>query len=275
MKVARVFCSKTSQTPDDEDAFTGYPGLFERSKGYSKILINVVFTWDIPWAEKLAAAWKDIAPVEVGGPAIGSRGEEFSPGLFLKKGCVITSRGCPNRCWFCSVWKREGQQIRELPIVDGWIVQDDNLLSCSEDHVRNVFKMLERQPIRPTFSGGLEAAKLNRWNVELLRGSKPQQIFFAYDTPDDYEPLIEARKMLTEAGWSLSSHRVRAYVLIGHPKDSFALAEKRLLETIAAGYYPMAMLYRDKNGKTDPEWRKFQRLWARPAIISERLKQGA
>jgi hypothetical protein len=78
----------------------------------------------------------------------------------LKKGYVITSRGCPNRCWFCSVWRREGEVIRELPVTDGWNVLDDNLLVCSENHIRAVFAMLARQRRMPLFTGGLEAAWL-------------------------------------------------------------------------------------------------------------------
>ena len=50
--------------------------------------------------------------------------------MYMKPGYVITSRGCPNRCWFCAVPKREGYQLRELPVTDGWIVADDNLLAA-------------------------------------------------------------------------------------------------------------------------------------------------
>lgn len=52
-------------------------------------------------------------------------------------------------------------------------------------------------------------------------------------------------------------------------------AEKRLRDTWDAGFLPFAMLYRDDVGEVDAEWRKFQRLWARPAIIMSRLKQCA
>ena len=67
------------------------------------------------------------------------------PGMYLKKGYVITSRGCPNRCWFCSVPRREGGRLRELPITEGNIVLDDNLLACSRQHIEAVFEMLGRQ----------------------------------------------------------------------------------------------------------------------------------
>jgi len=40
-----------------------------------------------------------------------------------------------------------------------------------------------------------------------------------------------------------------------------------MFEAVEAGFTPMAMLYRDVEGKTDYSWRQFQRRWARPAIV--------
>jgi len=105
---ARVFPRRTNATPVDDMAFIGSPDLFVDSMGIERVKISVAFTWDIPAAEKLYKEWERFAPVEVGGPALNQRREDFTLGLFLKEGYVITSRGCPNRCWFCSVWRREG-----------------------------------------------------------------------------------------------------------------------------------------------------------------------
>ena len=154
--------------------------------------------------------------MKIGGPATGMAGGEFVPGRYLREGYVITSRGCPNMCWFCSVPIREGN-IRELPIRDGWNVLDDNLLACSEAHVRNVFAMLARQRERAQFTGGLEAARMKRWIAEGLRELHPKQIFFAYDTPCDRDPLHAAGKLLRSVGFTTASHTLRAYVLIGYP----------------------------------------------------------
>ena len=159
--------------------------------------------------------------------------------------------------------------MRELPIRDGWNVLDDNLLACSEEHIRDVFAMLKRQPERVEFTGGLEAARLADWHVDLLADLKPKQMFFAYDTPDDYAPLVEAGKKLHRA-WPHHGHAFRCYVLIGHHRDTFDAAEARLQQTIAAGFMPMAMLYRDETIHHAPGWRKFQRQWARPAMIAAR-----
>jgi len=263
-RVARIFPRRTRATPTDELAFTDEPGLFPPD--VDEVHVSVTFTWDLPRAEELAKAWKSVAPVKIGGPATGMRGEEFTPGMYLKGGYVITSRGCPNNCWFCSVPKREGE-LRELRVMGGWNILDDNLLACSDHHILTVFWTLAEQDHPIEFTGGLEAARLKLWQAATLHGLKPKQLFFAYDTPDDYEPLVSAGHMLRHAGFTNKGHELRAYVLIGYPKDTFDAAEKRLHQTLEAGFIPMAMLYRDKTGQTDKAWRKFQRLWARPAII--------
>jgi hypothetical protein len=196
-------------------------------------------------------------------------GGEFEPGRYLKPGYVITSRGCPNRCWFCDVWKREGN-VRELEVTEGWNVLDDNLLACSADHIQRVFAMLKGRQRRAEFTGGLEAARLTDWHVALLEDLHPKQAFFAYDTPSDYEPLVEAGKKL-RAIRDNRSHWLRAYVLVGYPGDGFDKAEGRLKQTANAGFMPMAMLYRGEDGKTQAEWRRFQREWARPHIVGAKL----
>lgn len=268
MKIARVFPRRTAATPDDELAFVDCAPPRLILPEIDEVYISVAFTWDIPKAERLAKEWELVGvPVRMGGPAFNEPGGEFVPGRYLKKGYVITSRGCPNRCWFCSVPAREGYKLRELPITEGSIVLDDNLLACSEEHIRAVFDMLSRQKEKPVFTGGLEAKILKPWHCEELKRIKTKQMYFAYDTPDDLEPLIAAGKMLEEAGFSRNNHNKGCYVLIGYPGDSFEKAEKRLHQTIDAGFTPYAMLYRGKDGSMDKEWRRFQRAWCRPRLI--------
>lgn len=238
-----------------------------------EVHISVTFTFDKPEAEYFAEQWQGLdVPVKIGGPAYDDPGGEFVTGKYLDDPYVITSRGCPNKCWHCDVWKRNGT-LKEYPIKNGYILQDDNILACSESHIKAVFEMLGRQKHRPVFSGGLEAKLLKPWHVGLLVQVKPQEMFFAYDTPDDYEPLIEAGKMLKEAGFTLKSRKACCYVLIGYKGDTKEKAEKRLTDTLKAGFMPFAMLYVDRQGKTQPGWDNFQRLWTRPAIIVSRNKE--
>jgi hypothetical protein len=270
MKVIRVFPRRTRATPIDGLAVVNRtPELFDTA---DEVHVSVAFSWDLPLAEKLAKDWRCVAPVRIGGPATGERGGDFVSGRYVREGYTVTSRGCPNRCWFCSVWKREGNEVRELPICDGWNVLDDNLLACSESHTRAVFAMLARQKRKPQFTGGLEAKLLKPWHAEALRALKPNQLFFAYDTADDLEPLREAGRMLQECGLGLTktgkfSHRMRCYVLCGWPNDTIDAATIRIREAMDAGFTPMAMAYRDKDGNRTKEWAKFQRRWARVKIV--------
>ncbi len=273
MRIARVFPRKTNATPDDELSFVGPPQLL--MPAIDQVHISVAFSYDLEEAEKLAEQWRRIAPVVFGGPATGDPGDDFSPGMYLKLGYVITSRGCPNHCWFCEAWRREGQQVRELPITAGWNVLDSNLLACSDDHIRAVFKMLSHQKSLVTpvqFTGGLEAARLKAWHVDLLWELKPDQMFFAYDTRDDFEPLVKAGEMLRYADFT--RRHMRCYVLVGYGGDTIAKASKRLMLAWQAGFLPMAMLYRDKKRVTaSVEWERFQREWARPAIVRANMRR--
>lgn len=250
-------------------AFFGPPDLLVEA---DEVHISVTFTQDKPKAERLAEDWRHVAPVKIGGVAYGDPGKEFVTGRYIKPGYTFTSRGCPRRCWFCSVWKRDPTP-RMLSIQDGWNILDDNLLACPEPHVRAVFAMLARQKRRIMFTGGLEARALEDYQVGLLADLKPRpNCFFAYDPGDPFETLKSAADRLLSAGFTARSHRLRCYVLIGYPKDTQALAEIRLRQMLAIGFTPHAMLWQPETESAEkyrpaPEWRAFQRVWVRPAII--------
>lgn len=274
MRIARVFPRVTKATPCDEYTFFAEPGFPDFLPPIDEVHISVTFSSDVDEAERLAEEWRHIAPVKIGGPAAGEPGGAFVPGMYLKPGYVITSRGCPNRCWFCSVWRREGQAVRELPITEGNNVLDDNLLACSDEHVKAVFAMLNKQKHgTPEFTGGLEAARLKDWHIDELLKLNPASMYFAYDTPDDYEPLVEAGRKFKAAGFKNTKHNLLAYVLIGYPKDTFDKAEDRLIDTIEAGFMPMAMLWQGNKPNESREWRRFQREWANKTIVGTKMKE--
>jgi hypothetical protein len=269
MKIIRVFPRKTIATPTDENVRFSVPSLFD---GCDQVNISVSFTYDMKQAEYLYSQWKYVAPVTMGGAAITKEEGNFIKGMYLKEGYTITSRGCNNKCWFCIVWKKQ-PFVKELPIVEGNIIQDDNLLACSDQHIINVFEMLKKQKKPIIFSGGIEAKLLKKWHIDLLKSIKLSELFCAYDTPDDLEPLFEAGKLLTEANITLKNRKARCYVLIGYPSDTFEQAEKRLHQTIDAGFFPFAMLWRNKEGECKKDWKQFQRQWANNTIIAVKVKE--
>lgn len=270
-KLIRVFPRKTNATPDDENVRFSEPGLFDEA---DEVRVSVTWTWDKRRGEELAEAWRIVTGnVAIGGPAYDDPGGEFEPGLYLKNGYVITSRGCPNKCWFCDAWRREGNIVRELKIREGYNILDSNLLACSDNHIMSVFDMLHRQKENARFTGGLEAARMSPWIAEELKRLKPKVVFFAYDTPDDYEPLRVACRMLSDVGILPDSGRSYwCYVLIGYKGDTFDKAEKRLNDVLKLNLMPMAMLYdKEKHKAAKDGWIAFQREWANHIIVGAKL----
>jgi hypothetical protein len=261
--IARVFPTKTSLTPDDKDAYYDAPDLF--TPKYDEVHVSVTFTWDIPRAQRLADAWASIGEVKLGGVAIdGESDQPFQAGMYLKKGVTITSRGCPNNCSFCMV--RKGLiEFDEFP--EGNIVQDNNILACSDRHLGLVWQMLKKQK-SIEFKGGLEKFRITPKIAEELRGLSIKTLWLACDQKSGVEPLRKAVNILKSAGFT--QNHIYCYVLIG---DDRSENENRLREVFNMGALPFAQLFKDREGKTEysREWKQFARTWSRPAAYKTLL----
>ncbi len=253
-------------SPVDKDSYFGGPDLF--TPEYDEIHISVTFTWDTKRAWELAWQWEHIAPVKIGGVAINGEGGEFTPGMYLRKGVTVTSRGCPNKCSWCFVKK----SLRELEVKPGNNILDNNLLACSGSHLNKVFSMLKEEK-EINFSGGLEAMRITAEIVEQLRGLRMKRLYLAYDQKGRFRSVEKAYKMLRKY---FSREQVSCYVLIGYNGDTMDQAEGRLNQILDLGGIPFAMLYRNHEGKyPEPElrWRRFQRLWVRPAGMRYKTRE--
>ena len=256
----RVFPRQTKWTPTDELAFIGDPPLIRPPD--QPVRISATFTWDKIEAERLYRSWSALySDVKIGGPAYDNPGGEFEPGRFVKEGVTITSRGCPKQCPFCFVPRREGI-IRELPIKDGWIVQDNNLLACSNEHVEKVFDMLRRQSKAICFNGGLDATFFTERHRGLLDSIRLREAWFSCDRPNDLPEMERLSRKLE----NISTNKKRCFVLIGYEDRSPEEAEKRCQQVYELGFLPFAQLYRNERPmKYSTEWRSVARKWSRPA----------
>lgn len=225
-------------------------------------MVSVTFTWDIPEGQRLADSWKRFYPnVQLGGPAFDDPGETFTPGRFIKEGITFTSRGCIRRCPFCLVPKREGW-IRELPITDGYIIEDNNFLACSKGHILKVCEMLSRQKDAAKFAGGLDSRLLEDWHIDEFKKLRIHEMWFACDTPNML-PYLERVADLTS---DYPIYKKRCYVLIGYNGESRLDAEKRLEKIYQMGFLPFAQLYRaEVQEYWSMPWKRLARKWSRPA----------
>lgn len=262
--VIRVFPARTNWTPSDPLCFFGDPPFAEMRPGTpdTPVRVSVTFTWHKREGERLAKAWSQFySDVRIGGPAYGDPGGEFTPGMFLKPGCTITSRGCPKRCGWCVVPTREGA-IRELAIKPGWIVQDNNLLACSQAHLLRVFEMLREEKRNIYFNGGLDKHYLKEWHRPLFDSIPIGELWFACDTSNDLPALETVARILD----GIPLRKRRCYTMIGYNSESLGDAEQRIERVFELGFMPFCQLYQPDEMKVYPlEWRRLKQKWARPA----------
>ena len=261
MSIIRVFPRRTALTPTDEYAFIGDPPMLRPEA--EEVHVSVTFTWDKARGERLQQAWGQYyQTVKLGGPAFDSPAEDFLPGMYVREGVVFTSRGCNRGCPWCLVPSREGRLIL-LPIQEGYIVNDNNLLQCPRWHLEAVFDMLRRQRNPAELVGGIDARLVDDWFAEQLASIRIHQVFLAADTERALRPLELALARLNFLG----QNKLRCYVLIGFQGESILEAECRLKRIFNLGCLPFAMLYQPPGEliRYDSEWRHLQRMWTRPA----------
>ena len=270
MRIIRVFPKRTSYTPTDDYAFIGMPPMSCFIPEHDEVHISCTFTWDMDEAENLAYQWEGVTnkPVKIGGPAYHSPVDGFVAGLYVRKGIIFTSRGCNNNCPWCGVRQIEGT-LRELPIVEGNIIQDNNFLQCSKAHKEKVFEMLRTQR-GICFRGGLETDLIDDHFVSNIQSLRIAELWLACDTDAQLPRFRKACKKLTDAGFN--RNQIKCYSLIGHDMEA---EEQRNREIYRCGAMPFSQLERDfsrKKTQYSREWNAFERTWQRPAATVAHMR---
>ena len=262
----------------------------------SRVNVSVVFTWDLPLARKLCAAFTgDGHDVRAGGPAVSLMSDYLKDVAtiggdmpFLSRFCEdadYTTRGCIRACAFCAVRKIEGSFREVLNWKPRWrphfvgsrfeILCDNNFLAASRGHIEGVVDELT------TFDGvdfnqGLDARLLNAWHVEQLRRLRLPVIRFSWDHASEEQPVMDAVKMLLAAGYA--RRNIQIYILVNNGETQ-AEAHYRFNTLKAAGirgfpmrFQPLETLKKDSYVSeqwTDAELRRFCRYWARQNWFSK------
>ena len=268
-RIIRVFPHKTSFTPDDEYCFVGLPQF--SIPEHDEVHISCTFTWDKALCQDLAYQWEGQTnkPVKVGGPAFESPCESFTPGMYVNRNVVFTTRGCNNNCPWCCVPKREGP-LKEMPICEGNIIQDNNFLQANMSHKDKVFEMLKTQRA-VSFRGGLESDLIDEHFINGITSlNRLPELWLACDTDGAISAFKKAMEKLQKVGYTRD--KLKCYTLIG---DDMAKNEARLREVFEIGAMPFAQLRRDfseTKTKYPKEWNDFERIWQRPTITKAYMK---
>lgn len=187
------------------------------------------------------------------------------------------TRGCPNKCFWCVVPKKEGgvkpyMSVDEIAIEgrNNLVLMDNNILA-SGDYALEQFEKIIDRGCKVDFNQAIDARLVNETNAELLAKVKwLKYIRFGCDTHKQIEDCERAIALLERFGYLGD---VFLYTMIGGKNDFDECLERinywrnRLLDTrkhrLRCETHPFAQPYRDptKHNHEIPQWQRDMARW--------------
>ena len=185
------------------------------------------------------------------------------------------TRGCPNKCKWCVVPRKEGAIVPYWDIdrvANGRknvVLMDNNILAAGDYAIEQLQKIIDRQ-YRIDFNQALDARLLTPKFASLLAQCKwiERRIRFGCDTPAQIDECEEAIEMLRSYGFK--GQFFLYCMLTNNYKEShdrvmyWWLRNQELRdEHNTAAIYPHAQPYRDPNNPHQkiPQWQKDMAHW--------------
>lgn len=163
---------------------------------------------------------------------------------------VFTSRGCPNKCAYCTVWRIE----KERWVNPTWkehidltkpniMISDNNLSAVTFDHLKEIVNLAVENKKKILFDNGFDCKYITKeMAVELAKLKFVRQgMRMAFDRIEEDGTFQNAVKILQDAG--VPKHAMMAYVLFNfmdRPQD----ADYRMRECFKLGVRPYPQYYR-------------------------------
>lgn len=174
---------------------------------------------------------------------------------------TFTSRGCINRCSFCTVPKIEGDlvELDEWPIRP--LICDNNFLATSRKHFDRVIDRLKCAGF-PTvdFNQGLDARLFEDYHARRLRELKGIKVRFAFDNAGQETIVVDAVRRARRHGLN----DITVYVLVGFedtPEDAiYRLELLRSLDVLSfpQRYQPLYALEKNEHVDTSRGWTDYE-----------------
>lgn len=214
---------------------------------------SCVFTWNRDKANGLVA--------EFGGSGINISAklpdeiEHIKPDYTLypdaRWSMGYSSRGCPRRCPWCIVPRKEGDIRSWARIYEFWDrshkkikLLDNNILAAP--NWRQTMEDILAEDLEVDFNQGLDIRLINAENLDYLKRVKAKELRFAFDDIAYERPVREGIRLLLDNG--LRARKLSFYFLYGFPNISEECVERvKILASYNVEVYPMA--YKGSDGK--------------------------
>ncbi len=171
---------------------------------------------------------------------------------------VFTTRGCPNKCGYCMVWRMEP----EFYIQPNWekaitendfeiaIVSDNSFLSSPYNHIKNVIDSLNKNNKKVIFNNGMNCREITNKNAKLFASLTYIRNGFriGFDRMKDDGHYQKAMEKLIKAGLKIKGNSY-TYILFNFD-DTPQEAYYRAQESWKYGSNPYLMRYRPLNQLT-------------------------
>ena len=239
---------------------------------YDKVYLSKVFTFTpdiytvIQADEIIRGGTGYDATIELP-PEIDNCTPDYSlyPGFSHALGFI--TRGCPRKCEWCIVPKKEGNiylygDIKKILNGRKSIVLMDNNILALKNHCDILAKIIEIG-CAVDFNQGLDARLLTDESAKLLSKIKwIRYIRFAYDTKEQLTPLLRSIELLNKYG--VKNSKIFVYCLLREINDSYERIDKAKELKIN----PFAQPYHDFTSKQIiPQWQLDMSRWCNDKAI--------
>ena len=196
------------------------------------------------------------------------------------------TRGCPNKCKWCVVPRKEGA-IRPYMDIDEIatetrrkvVLMDNNILAAGEYAKEQLRKIIEKG-YRVDFNQAMDARLVTDEFAQLLAQVKwiDNRIKFGCDTPAQVKDCERAMELINSYGYT--GQYFLYTMLTDNFEESFARVNHWWLKNQAliaqhhkSRVYPYAQPYRDPYDPTRPipQWQKYMANWVNKKMLFEKI----
>lgn len=166
------------------------------------------------------------------------------------------TRGCPNKCGFCIVSKKEGRCSVKVADLNEWwngqkniVLMDPNLLAC-QDHM-DLLEQLVRSKANVDINQGLDATLLTEENIRAINRLKLENVHFAWDLMAKEKAVVSGLGLYK----SLAKHKPHGRYGTVYVLTNFNTNQEedlyRIYKLRDMGFDPYVMVYDKPNASNE------------------------